>query len=85
MKLFKQNSPPLNKISVIDIQTIKTNQAMKFIKDIEKAIFIRMRAIKAGTQTIAESHVGLFINRLKELDLAAYEKTLKEYKELINA
>lgn len=55
---------------------------LKFIRQIEKNIKIKMRQIETGEITVAESKIGIQFNRLKDLDEAAYEKQLKEYVKL---
>ncbi len=55
---------------------------LKFIRQIEKNIKVKMRQIETGEVTVAESKIGIQFNRLKDLDEAAYEKQLKEYVKL---
>jgi|TARA_R110000803_G_scaffold13218_11_gene37346 hypothetical protein len=55
---------------------------LKFIRQIEKNIKVKMRQIETGEITVAESKIGIQFNRLKDLDEAAYEKQLKEYVKL---
>lgn len=55
---------------------------LKFIRQIEKNIKVKMRQIETGEITVAESKIGIQFNRLKDLDEAAYEKLLKEYVKL---
>lgn len=56
---------------------------MKLIKQIEKNINSKMKQIKSGKITMAESKIGNQFNRLKELDEASYEKLIKEYSQMI--
>ena len=55
---------------------------LKFIRQIEKNIKVKMRQIETGEITVAESKIGIQFNRLKDLDGASYEKLLKEYVKL---
>jgi hypothetical protein len=55
---------------------------LKFIRQIEKNIKVKMRQIETGEITVVESKIGIQFNRLKDLDEAAYEKQLKEYVKL---
>ena len=55
---------------------------LKLIRQIEKNINSKMKQIKNGEITVAESKIGVQFNRLKDLDEASYEKLLKEYIQL---
>jgi hypothetical protein len=57
---------------------------LKLIRQIEKNIKTKMKQIKNGNITVAESKIGGQFNRLKDLDEASYEKLLKEYIQLTN-
>ena len=50
---------------------------------IEKRIISLTNQIKKGEITPAESGIGKQFNRLKEMDLPAYEKLLVEYKKVL--
>ena len=56
---------------------------MKLIKQIERNIDSKMKQIKSGKITMAESKIGNQFNRLKGLDEASYEKLIKEYVQMI--
>jgi hypothetical protein len=58
--------------------------SLKYIRTIERNIKNKMKQIKNGDITIAESGIGKQFNRLKDLDEASYEKLLKEYVQLHN-
>lgn len=55
---------------------------LKLIRQIEKNINSKMKQIKNGEITVAESKIGVQFNRLRDLDEASYEKLLKEYIQL---
>ncbi len=57
---------------------------MKLIRQIERNINSKMKQIKEGKITMAESKIGVQFNRLKDLDEASYEKLIKEYAQMIN-
>lgn len=57
---------------------------MKLIRQIEKNINTKMKQIKNGDITMAESKIGVQFNRLKDLDEASYEKLIKEYAQMVN-
>lgn len=57
---------------------------LKLIRQIERNINSKMKQIKNGEVTVAESKIGVQFNRLKDLDEASYEKLLKEYVKLHN-
>jgi hypothetical protein len=56
---------------------------MKRIRQIERTINSKMKQIKNGEITMAESGIGSEFNRLKDLDEASYEKLIKEYAQMI--
>lgn len=57
---------------------------IKLIRQIERNINSKMKQIKSGKITMAESNIGGQFNRLKDLDEASYEKLIKEYAQMIN-
>jgi hypothetical protein len=57
---------------------------MKLIRQIERNINSKMKQIRSGKITMAESKIGNQFNRLKDLDEASYEKLLKEYVKMVN-
>ena len=48
-----------------------------YIKNIENGI----RALKLRTKTPSETQVGVFLNKLKGLNIGMYEELLGKYKE----
>ena len=56
----------------------------KQIESLERKITSLMTQIKNGEITAAQSKIGKPFNKLKELDLASYEKFLKQYKEVLS-
>ena len=57
---------------------------IKLIRQIERNINSKMKKIKSGEITMAESKIGSQFNRLRDLDEASYEKLIKEYAQMIN-
>jgi len=55
---------------------------LKLIKQIERNINSKMKQIKSGKITVADSKIGAQFSKLKSLDEASYEALLKEYVEL---
>jgi hypothetical protein len=49
------------------------------IKNIENGI----RALKLRTKTPSETQVGVFLNKLKGLNIGMYEELLEKYKEAL--
>jgi len=50
-----------------------------YIKNIENGI----RALKLRTKTPSETQVGVFLNKLKGLNIGMYEELLEKYKEAL--
>lgn len=50
-----------------------------YIKNIENGI----RALKLRTKTPQETHVGIFLNKLKGLNIGMYEELLEKYKKAL--
>lgn len=58
--------------------------SIRFVKQIEKNIKSKMKDIKEGNDTPAESKIGLQFNKLKDLDEASYVSLLQDYKDILN-
>ena len=56
--------------------------SMREIRQLEAKIKGKMKAIKEGTLTKAESNLGMFFKRLKQLDEASHEKLLSQYAQI---
>lgn len=51
-----------------------------YIKNIENGI----RALKLRTKTPQETQVGIFLNKLKGLNIGMYEELLEKYKKALD-
>jgi hypothetical protein len=54
------------------------------IQNLEKAIFVKMAAIKNGTMSPKDSGIGKLFMILKKVDEVSYEKNLIAYKKILN-
>ncbi len=52
-------------------------------QDLIKKIKGAMLGIKTGSKTPKDANVGLYLNKLKELNKGMYDELLGEYKELL--